>query len=319
MLPGTNGLPDPTKIQTFLSPASNPVDLEPGPNGDIFYADLEGGAIHRLSYSPGSGGGGSCSAGQFDAQYFNDVTLVGTPAIDRCETSINNDWGLGSPDPSISADNFSARWTGTFNFATTGQYTFTATADDGVRVLVDGNTVIDKFIDQPATTYTGTVTLAAGNHAVEVDYYERGGLASAKVDWAFSGTVGACQTGSFDAQYFNNQTFTGSPALERCEATINNDWGTGSPAAGINADHISVRWIGSFNFATAGDYTFTATADDGVRLYVDGNLLIDKFLDEPATTYTATATLTAGTHTVRVDYYENGGAAVAKASWQSGP
>ena len=56
MLAGSNGLPDPTKIQLLVGGAANPVDLETGPGGDIFYADLEGGTIQRISYSaPGSG------------------------------------------------------------------------------------------------------------------------------------------------------------------------------------------------------------------------------------------------------------------------
>ena len=50
MKPGTNGLPDPTKIETFVAGAANPVDLEIGPNGDLFYVDFEGGTIHRVTY-----------------------------------------------------------------------------------------------------------------------------------------------------------------------------------------------------------------------------------------------------------------------------
>ena len=75
-----------------------------------------------------------------------------------------------------------------------------------------------------------------------------------------------------------------------------------------------MRWTGNFDFA-AGDTTFSVTADDGVRLYLDGQLLIDRWVDQGASTYTATRTLTAGTHQVKMEYYENTGDAVAKASW----
>jgi hypothetical protein len=67
----------------------------------------------------------------------------------------------------------------------------------------------------------------------------------------------------------------------------------------------------------AGTYTFTATADDGIRVWVDGVLIIDAWKNQAATTYTATRTLTAGDHQVKVEYYEASGGAVAKVSWAS--
>ncbi len=54
MKAGTNGLPDKTQISTFISAAANPVDLEIGPNGDLFYVDFEGGNVHRVTYASGN-------------------------------------------------------------------------------------------------------------------------------------------------------------------------------------------------------------------------------------------------------------------------
>ena len=71
-------------------------------------------------------------------------------------------------------------------------------------------------------------------------------------------------------------------AFTRCEATIANTWGAGGPGNGLPNDSFSVRWSGSFTFPT-GTSTFNATADDGVRLWVDGVLLIDKWIDQGAT------------------------------------
>ena len=316
MMPGSNGLPDPTNIQLLVGGASNPVDLETGPGGDVFYADLEGGTIQRISYA-GSSSGGSCSANSFRAQYFNNTTLTGSPIVDRCETTINNDWGTGSPAPGVNADGFSVSWDGQFDFAA-GTYTFSATGDDGIRVFVDATKVIDGWKDQSATTYTAPLTLTAGSHEVRVEYYDNTVDAVAKASWQLTssggGGGGTC-SGQFDAQYFNNTTLSGTPVVEQCETAINYDWGTGSPAAGVNADNFSVRWSGQFNFA-AGGYTFSATADDGIRVYVDGNLVIDKWIDSSATAYTATTTLTAGTHAVKVEYYDHTVDAVAKVSWQ---
>jgi hypothetical protein len=85
----------------------------------------------------------------------------------------------------------------------------------------------------------------------------------------------------------------------------------------VGSDNFSVRWTGTFNF-DAGPATFTATADDGIRVWVDGALIIDAWVDQAATTYQATTTMTAGNHIVRVEYYENAGLAVAQVSWQQG-
>ena len=113
-------------------------------------------------------------------------------------------------------------------------------------------------------------------------------------------------------------TLSGSPAVSRCEnPPLNYNWGQGAPTAGVPADHFSARWEGQFSFA-AGAATFTATADDGIRLYVDGTLVINAWVDQGATTYTGTRTLTAGTHQVRVEYYDNEVDAVAQVSWTGG-
>jgi hypothetical protein len=105
---------------------------------------------------------------------------------------------------------------------------------------------------------------------------------------------------------------TGTPVTERCETAVNYDWGGGSPSgAGVGPDNFSVRWVAIRSFAATGAYTFTATADDGIRVYLDGTLVIDQWKDQSATTYTASRTVTAGNHEVKVEYYENGGDAVA--------
>ena len=322
MLAGSNGLPDPTKLQLLVGGAANPVDVETGPGGDIFYADLDGGTIHRISYAGGGGGGGggTCS-GQFEAKYFNNMTLSGTPVLDQCEAAVDHDWGSGSPGPGVNANGFSASWDGSFAFAA-GTYAFTATGDDGIRLFVDGTKVIDGWKDQSATTYTASIDLTAGSHAVRVEYYDNTVDAVAKAGWQLTssgggggGGGGTC-SGQFEAKYFNNMTLSGTPVLDQCEAAVDHDWGSGSPGPGVNANGFSASWDGSFAFA-AGTYAFTATGDDGIRLFVDGTKVIDGWKDQSATTYTASIDLTAGSHAVRVEYYDNTVDAVAKAGWQA--
>src|SRR5262249_5564875 len=119
--------------------------------------------------------------------YWNNMYFSGTPVMKRDDGTgaLNFDWGLGSPGGScgVPTDNFSARWTRTVYF-NAGTYRFTATADDGVRVYIDGVMYINAWIDQPPTTYNGKVTLSAGNHTVRMDYYEHGYGAVAALSWA---------------------------------------------------------------------------------------------------------------------------------------
>jgi glucose/arabinose dehydrogenase len=481
----------------FLSGLGGPVDIEMGPDGNLYYLAINGGKFLSVRYDDGSQPV-TCPKGSFRAEYFNNTTVSGALATERCEDAIDNVWGGAGPDAAgVGTDFFSARWTGTFDFEA-GDYTFSATADDGVRVWVDGELIIDAWKDQGSTTYQAARTLTAGEHEVKVEYYEAQGDAVAKLSWEsqtanqaptptiaaplpslkwkvgdnidFSGsatdpedgpipagglswrvilhhcvngqchdhpflsetgpggsftapdhgdqvyfeivltatdsagktgstsvevrpqevrltidtvpsglqvvyndesgtaplsrnvivgstrtifapspqgnlqfgtwsdggaqqhnvTVGAqdetytatfkdsgasCAKGSFRAEYFNNTTLSGAPDTERCEETINNDWGDGAPqGTGVGPNNFSVRWTGTFDFE-AGDYTFSATTDDGMRMWVDGELIIDAWKDQGASRYEATRQMTAGEHEVKVEYYEAFVDAVAKASW----
>ncbi len=102
-----------------------------------------------------------------------------TPTLSRTDNTINFNWGSGSPDPKITINNFVAQWTNTQNFVA-GNYNFTTTSDDGMRVYIDGVIAINDWTDHAAKTTTVTKTLAAGNHTIRVDYYEHSGGAVAK-------------------------------------------------------------------------------------------------------------------------------------------
>ncbi len=128
--------------------------------------------------------GGTCPTGQYKAEYYNNNSLAGSPAFSQCETSIAYSWGAAGPGVTgLGTDNFSVRWTGQFNFAA-GSHLFTARADDGIRVWVDGASLINAWRDQSPTTYTAPLSLSAGTHEVKVEYYEKGGGAVAQVSWA---------------------------------------------------------------------------------------------------------------------------------------
>ena len=112
--------------------------------------------------------------------------------------------------------------------------------------------------------------------------------------------------------------FAGSPVLTRTDATVDFDWGGGSPDASISSDHFSARWTGQVQPQFSETYTFYTNTDDGVRLWVDGKLLIDTWQDQGPTEWSGTIDLSAGhKYDLRMEYDENGGGAVAKLLWSS--
>ena len=121
----------------------------------------------------------------------------------------------------------------------------------------------------------------------------------------------------FAASYYDNADFTGT-SVARIDPTIDFNWGAGSPAAGIGADTFSVRWTAQLTPAHSETYTFYTTTDDGVRLWINGQLLIDKWVPQSATTWSATLPLVAGQrYDLKMEYQEQGGDAVAKLEWSS--
>ena len=129
-----------------------------------------------------------------------------------------------------------------------------------------------------------------------------------------------CATGQWKAEYFYGTQLQPPAATVRCEAAVAYDWGSGSPAGtGVGPDQFSVRWTKVISPAQSGTYTFTVRADDGIRLAVDGALLLDQWHDQAATTYSTQATLPAGSHTITAEYYENGGQAVASVNYTVSP
>jgi hypothetical protein len=245
----------------------------------------------------------------WQVSYWNNISLSGTPAREETVAHINFDWGYGSPHHTVATEGFSARWKRYIDVGA-GTYRFTATSDDGIRVYVDGNLIIDEWHDHPARTYSADYGLQAGHHLVTVEYYENTGAAVAKVSW----TLSPEQPGPWRAQYYANRWLSGSPVLTRSEAKVGSDWGTGSPAPQVPSDNFSARWARTVPFEW-GNYRFTATSDDGIRVYVDNRLIIDEWHDHPAQSYSSDLNLAGGPHEIVVEYYEHAGAAVAKLEW----
>ncbi|MCX6853564.1 MAG: PA14 domain-containing protein, partial [Verrucomicrobia bacterium] len=135
---------------------------------------------------------------------------------------------------------------------------------------------------------------------------------------AYTQTLSATPQSGLIGQYYSGSNFN-TLLLTRADASIDFNWGSGSPDALVPVNNFSVRWTGTLLPASTGTYTFQTTTDDGIRLWVNNNLVIDRWNDQAATSYTAGVSLTAGVAvTVRMEYYENATTAVARLQW-SGP
>jgi PKD repeat protein len=230
-------------------------------------------------------------------EYFNNPNLQGAPVLRRNDVNISFDWGLGSPAPEIPVDNFSARWTRDLDFPE-GRYRFYTRTDDGVRLWIDGAMIIDQWRDQSPTTYAADVYLTAGRHNIRMEYYERTLGAVAILSWERIDTYP-----DWRAEYFNNRDLAGAPVVVRNEVGIDYDWGQGSPAGVIPSDAFSARWSRRV-YLDSGSYLFRVRADDGVRIWVDNNLILDQWYDGFKDWMDVRRDIPAGPHDIRVEYYE---------------
>lgn len=246
------------------------------------------------------------------AEIFSNPNLAGAPALIRTDPAIDFDWGQGSPAPGIPPDQFSIRWTGSISLEP-GTYRFATLTDDGVRLYVDGHLVIDQWRETAPAISLAYLDLSAGFHQVRMEYYEAQGGAVARLSWSRLADPSRPVT-AWRGEYYRTPLPWGTPALVREDAKIDFNWGKGSPDPQIPVDGFSGRWMRDVYF-DAGIYRFTTETDDGVRLYVDEQPLVDQWRDMAPTAFSAEVNLAQGVHVVRMEYYDALGDAMARLSW----
>lgn len=349
--------------------------------------------------------------------------------INVVDANINFNWGGGAPRSGIGSDDFSVRWEGELAVPADGSYQFRIRGDDGIRIYIDGNLLINDWSNHgPRNRDSSAINLQTGQrYSIIVEHYERGGGAVAVVSWngpttggwqvipasnlfidnnppqvtsASYGCSGDSVSVSFDKSlepvsaatasnytldngatvlsatldstgnsvtletsplsaasyqltinnvedsggipvaanttatvgfevngllgtYYDQDNiarayFTGSQ-VERLDATVNFNFGGSAPLSGIGSDRFSVRWQGFVVPDSSDNYQFRTRTDDGVRLYIDGALVIDRWVDQgPTNRDSAAIALNAGQqYEIVMEYYENGGGAVAQLLWSN--
>jgi PA14 domain/Immunoglobulin domain/Bacterial lectin len=118
------------------------------------------------------------------------LTFLSPPTLERLDSTVNFDWVIDSPDPSISADTFTARWTGFVQPLYSQTYALYTTTDDGTRLWVNGQLLVDKWVNQASTEWSGTIALTANKkYPITMEYFENTGNAVAKLSWSSTGQV----------------------------------------------------------------------------------------------------------------------------------
>ncbi len=314
-------------VAPFTTPASYTI-VAPVTTGS-FTVNVTGTAL------PASGTG-NVSLGGFNAP----VTRI-DPLVDFLYL-----YGTPNGNTYIGRDNYSVRWEGYLSPAAAGGFTFQLDADDKARVLLDKNDgaglqqILENGWDGPATgamKQSAAVTLAipaspAARYRIVVEFVETTGAAKCRFQWkppgaAYanipSGNVFVNNTGTttgWTGSYFANTTFTAPAARTQTDTAVTNgnngDWGIGAPDPAIDLNYFTARWTGQVLPQYTGTYYFAAKTDDGVKLWVDDQLIIDRWGSTGETV--APIRLQAGVrYNLRMEMDELTASALSQLSWYS--
>lgn len=170
-----------------------------------------------------------------------------------------------------------------------------------------------------STPYTGSFVLT-NTTIVKVKAVKAGFVDSQVAATTFVNSAALGTGDGLVGAYYSNQlqTFNGSPTLTRTDSVVNFNWGNAAPAATISQTNFTVRWTGAVQPVVSDTYTFYITTDDGGRLWINNQLIIDAWVDEAPTEHSGTITLVGQQrYNIRMDYYQHGGGAEAMLSWGS--
>jgi len=253
--------------------------------------------------------------------------------IYRIDQTVNHQWRSRQPVFDLPRDYFSVRWSGELDPPVTGEYTFTLHANDGGRLRV-GDVTLGRWEALSGFREVGKVTLQAGKRVpFQFDFFDNYGEASARVLWKGPGfqempiastqlypntekapkglRVGHGLLGC----YYQNRFFYGDGVLS-IDPKI--DFAPVTPPAEFPDKNYSVRWTGQLKAPHTEEYTFKISTDEGVRLWIDGRLLINELSNRTARTFTGTVPLQRGERSdVRLESVHRAGQGNLKALWSS--
>ncbi|HYE99852.1 MAG TPA: PA14 domain-containing protein [Planctomycetota bacterium] len=274
--------------------------------GNLMHQSVYGGNRGMLSFAAEGATNPSQQAYIVNNTFVNDhssgtfIALYGSPSA-RVLNNLFVGYGTPVSGSAYQAGNVS---THTPNFVSRSTYDYRPTASTpGI------NGGVDPGVDlRPVSHYVHPASATARPvvGAYDVGAYEYG--TSTTTTPSGTGLTGA---------YYDNRDFT-AWKLTRTDEGVVFDWGRGSPHASIGADHFSVRWTGLVEPQHSETYTFHVRSDDGARLWIDGRLIIDRWVAQSATEWSGSIALVGGRrYALKLEYFEAGGDAVAQLRWSS--
>ena len=202
---------------------------------------------------------------------------------------------------------------------------WTDNANNETQFKIERKTGAGGTWSQIATVGANVTSYPNTGLSPSTTYYYRVRANNASGDSAYSNEANATTSASGGAgtgltgKYYDNQDFT-SLKTTRTDATVNFDFAGCIPSgtALTSGTTWSAVWIGQVEPQFSQTYTFYTVTDDGVRLWVNGQQLINKWIDQPATEWSGTIGLTAGQrYNVIMEYYQGGGGSAARLLWSS--
>ncbi len=264
--------------------------------------------------------------------YFSNMEFGGT-LIERIDPQIHFDWKGDAPMPGIPADRFSVRWEGDVETLEAGNYTFHVRSDDGSRLYVDNRLLIDSWRPQAARDMSASIELEAGRrYPIRLDYFDGAVLANVSLSWTPPGGVkhliGADrfsqtyssenplkETNGLQGAYFHGTNLQG-PAVLRVDRNIDFPWTGRELAPGFGVHKYSVRWEGELEAPISGKVTMHTVTNDGVRLWLGEQKLIDVWRGMSATEHRAEMELVAGKrYPFKMEYFQDEGTAEVRLFW----
>ncbi len=218
------------------------------------------------------------------------------------------------------------------NSPPTAVVTAPATATTGVAVTLtaiasdsDGSVTLVEFFDNGALVGSDTsapysvqwTPASSGLHSLTARATDN--LGATVLSAAVTTQVSAPSVEGLLASYFDNAALSGTPVLTRYEAPLLTQTNPATPGPGVPADYWSVRWTGTLAFSDAGSYVLQVTADDGVRVWFDGHLVVDAWFNAGNVEYLLPPmNVSAGTALpIRIEHYDGTGSSTVKLRWKT--
>jgi len=200
---------------------------------------------------------------------------------------------------------------------------FTNAVSVTITDATPGVTIYYTLDDSPPTTssilYAGPFVLT-NSATLQARAFKAGAANSGVTTTTFLSSAAVGKGAGLTGAYYSNQfeTFTNPPTLVRTDATVNFDWTPGSPDPSISTNDFTVIWTGTVLPQFSETYTFYTTTDDGTRLWVNGQLLVDDWVDQSPTQESGSLALVGGQqYPITMEYYQDQGGAAAALAWSS--